>query len=466
MKIEYKKGAFNQSSKFSIAGNVEESFKGLNVFGYIRVSSEEQKRYGHGADRQESDIRYYLTRNDIKIPKENIFKDLGYSGGKEKRPAFQELLKLINSNKVDVLIITSTERISRSIVFREKLFSKMQKKGIKLITLLETFDWDSADGRSNNRNKAVADQGEIERARERTIRSLDQSAMSGNYAKAGLPRGFERAPEDRYFKKRIQPIEKYRKEIQGVWKMLLTHQYSILAISQHLDSIKAMGLGWTDLQVRTMIMNPIYAGIYENDRIRIVDHTEKIISEEMFLEGLKAIKKRSKKTLNGYIFKNLVLCESCGIRVSQESTHKSNGRIYLYYRCPKCRKRINQKKLFELTSDQFDDMCLQESKEEHLKLLLEKRYKLNLVVCNLSENFITSDISEVYFEDNLKKFREDLMKINRDIDLIKKQKKVGWKYLDKYNRREFLKKNINYISYNYNTGIAKLVKVRYNKADQ
>ncbi|MEG0410545.1 MAG: hypothetical protein RR538_06280, partial [Erysipelotrichaceae bacterium] len=89
-----------------------------------------------------------------------------------------------------------------------------------------------------------------------------------------------------------------------------------------------------------------------------------------------------------------------------------------------------------------------------------------LVVCNLSENFITSDISEVYFEDNLKKFREDLMKINRDIDLIKKQKKVGWKYLDKYNRREFLKKNINYISYNYNTGIAKLVKVRYNKADQ
>ena len=90
-------------------------------YGYCRVSTKLQARDGNSLEAQEK----ALTEQGAEI----IFKD-SFTGTKMERPAFTELLGLLQSD--DTLIVTKLDRIARSAVQGMQVIEDLQRKGVTI----------------------------------------------------------------------------------------------------------------------------------------------------------------------------------------------------------------------------------------------------------------------------------------------------------------------------------------------
>lgn len=85
----------------------------MDVFGYARVSTQEQVKSG-SLDQQTSKIKDYCERNDHKI--EKLFTDAGVSAIKE-RPKFEKMMETIanGNDEIDGIVVTKLDRFGRSV---------------------------------------------------------------------------------------------------------------------------------------------------------------------------------------------------------------------------------------------------------------------------------------------------------------------------------------------------------------
>lgn len=112
----------------------------MKVAIYCRVSTEEQD-----ADKQEEACIEYCKRNNYEIVR--IYKDVGISGMKLYRPAFQELLKDMRAYKFDTIMVTKIDRLARSLQHLLSLFEEFKNKGIQFIAITQNIDTTSAAGK-------------------------------------------------------------------------------------------------------------------------------------------------------------------------------------------------------------------------------------------------------------------------------------------------------------------------------
>ena len=85
----------------------------MRVAAYIRVSTDEQAERGNSLNEQQERLEAYCKA--MGWPKPNIYPDDGYSAGTLKRPFLEKLLKDIEENKIDVLLTTKLDRLTRSL---------------------------------------------------------------------------------------------------------------------------------------------------------------------------------------------------------------------------------------------------------------------------------------------------------------------------------------------------------------
>ena len=96
------------------------------IVGYGRVSSREQAEDTHALEQQ-------ITRlKDAGA--ELIFKDIE-TGKKDDRKAYQRMMQLVREGKVDTLIITRLDRISRSLITIKKIIDELQAHGVNFTVL-------------------------------------------------------------------------------------------------------------------------------------------------------------------------------------------------------------------------------------------------------------------------------------------------------------------------------------------
>lgn len=104
------------------------------LYGYIRVSSEHQKKNFSLENQKEK-----LT--NLGVLPENIFEDIG-SGMDYNREGFSNLLK--KAKKGDVIYVDKIDRFGRSMHQGLKLFLELQKRGVTLLSLDLPFVEDRA----------------------------------------------------------------------------------------------------------------------------------------------------------------------------------------------------------------------------------------------------------------------------------------------------------------------------------
>lgn len=113
---------------------------------YLRVSTEDQAKHGHGLDAQRDALTAYAETNGLTIVAWCV--DDGVSSGRKMnmRPALQDALGLLSNRRVERLIAAKYDRLTRSVLEGATLMERAQREGWKLTTLDQLADMTTIDG--------------------------------------------------------------------------------------------------------------------------------------------------------------------------------------------------------------------------------------------------------------------------------------------------------------------------------
>jgi site-specific DNA recombinase len=229
----------------------------MRVYGYIRTSTNKQEV---SLEVQEAKIRataFVKDYGDI-----TIIKDGDESAKSLARPGMEKLLNLIDSEEVDVLIISKLDRITRSLADLAELMKRFTRHGVKLISLQEAIDIDSATGRMLLNILTAFSQFERELTGERTEAAL-QHLKSQGFPAGPAPYGWlsqPRTSEEKQLKIR-KPllIDEAEQEILGKANAMREAGLSYEKIA---DSLNARGFKtrsegkWVKQYVIGILKNP------------------------------------------------------------------------------------------------------------------------------------------------------------------------------------------------------------------
>ena len=187
-----------------------------DALGYIRVSSEEQADSGLGLEAQRQRIAAYCNMKGLHLAE--VFEDPGISGGKPlaSRPAGGELLAAAKNSKA-LVIVSKLDRLFRSVADAANVIADFDKKGIQLVSIVESFDISSPYGRAMAQMASVF--AELERAmiRERTCAAMNVKRARGERISGHAPFGWDfgsggRLIENRREQKIIARVQRFREE--------------------------------------------------------------------------------------------------------------------------------------------------------------------------------------------------------------------------------------------------------------
>jgi len=147
---------------------------------YARVSSRDQN-----IDTQLLALRDYCKRMDYEIVGEYV--DNGFSGKNENRPEFERLLSDMRNNKLDCIVCYKLDRIGRSLRHLLNLFEEFNNRKIGFVSLSQSIDTNTPEGRMFLRMLMVLAEYERELIVSRTKDGLRRAIKQGK--KLGRPSG-------------------------------------------------------------------------------------------------------------------------------------------------------------------------------------------------------------------------------------------------------------------------------------
>jgi site-specific DNA recombinase len=105
------------------------------VFAYLRVSGSAQKD-GDGFIRQITEIEGYAKKASLKVTQ--VFKEV-VSGTTlpADRPVFMAMMAGLLSNGVKTVLIEKMDRLARDLFVQETILGDFQKRGLKVVSVLE-----------------------------------------------------------------------------------------------------------------------------------------------------------------------------------------------------------------------------------------------------------------------------------------------------------------------------------------
>lgn len=227
---------------------------------YVRKSTEDTRSAGpsRSTQEQEAECRAWAKAAGLEVVE--ILSDDGISASrhaKRKRQGWPQVLAMIEARQVGTLVTWETSRATRSLGDYATLRDLLRSTGTKWIAGGETVDLGLTGG-----IRAVVDEDEAERARERVLRAVRANATAGRphgrrlygyvrryHPTTGAPEGQEPHPTE-------APV------VREVFARFSGGE-SLRAIATDLNERgdrTAAGAAWSNAQLHRMVSNPAYAG--------------------------------------------------------------------------------------------------------------------------------------------------------------------------------------------------------------
>jgi len=147
---------------------------------YIRVSTEEQAKYGVSLGAQEEALGNYARALGYDILR--IYKDEGKSGKDLKgRPEMMQLLKDAEARKFQAIFIYKLDRFSRSLRDLIETIEKLKEWNVDFISLQDKIETTSASGKLMFHIISAFAEFERNVTGDRTKFSMDKQARDGNH---------------------------------------------------------------------------------------------------------------------------------------------------------------------------------------------------------------------------------------------------------------------------------------------
>jgi len=318
--------------------NEKEKFVG----GYLRVSTYHQAEEGDSLDEQEKQIRKYC---DFKGWNNfTFYREEGISAKDTNRIKLQQLIKDVESGKINTVVVKKIDRLSRSILDFEHLFKFFDQHNVDLISLQENFDTSTAMGRAVIRIILVFAQLEREQTSERTADIMEYRAQQGLW-NGGTPiLGYDFIPGEEIPK----VIEDEASIVKEIFQLYL-EKTSASAVATFMNNKgyrnkiwytkngdKKGGGKFTKFNTLPLLKRDFYIGkIRYKDKLYEGKH-EAIIDPQIFglvqsiLEQNTQVKGNIYQDKYDFILQGLLYCGHCH-KAMTPSSATSKGNLYLYY---------------------------------------------------------------------------------------------------------------------------------------
>lgn len=394
---------------------------------YVRVSTEEQALNGDSLRTQREELTKYALNNGFHIF--GIYEDDGYSATNLKRPALEKLLQDVQQNKINRILITKLDRLSRGVRNYYKILDILDDHEVYWQTIFEKYDSSTANGRLHINIMLSVAENESAQTGER-IRSVFKTKIKNKELISGkIPVGLKRQE-----KKLV--IDEDKKQIVIEAFNIHKETTSVYQTFQSL-SLKYPELNLNYMRVYRLLTNKLYIGIKETRYGNIEDFCPAIIDRTAFENTQRLLKKNArKKSANnsgGYIFQGLLRCAECGYILGGKFYSKNIESSKYYYICKRhhlslkcsCSTNFNELKIEEKLLEEFEPQLDKyifdyEYKEKNFKKM-DMTKEINLVENKLAKlkDLYVRDLIRI--EDYEKDYKEYLQQLT---ELHEQQKKV------------------------------------------
>lgn len=370
---------------------------------YVRVSTEEQAINGDSLRTQREELTRYAINNGFHIY--GIYEDDGFSATNLKRPALQRLLKDVEQNKINRILITKLDRLSRGVRNYYKVLDVLDEHEVFWQTIFEKYDSSTANGRLHINIMLSVAENESAQTSER-IKSVFKTKVENKEVIAGkIPIGLKKEN-----KKLI--IDEEKKQV-----ILDAFQFYKETTSAY-QTFQKLDLKYPELQLNYMrtyriLTNKLYIGIKETRYGDVENFCPSLIDSTTFENTQRLLQKNARKksanNSDGYLFQGMLKCAECGYTLGGKFYSKNVESSRYYYICKRhhsslkcsCGKNFNEQKI--------EQKLLQEFKIQLKKYISDYEYK--------QHNFKKMDMSKeiTSLENKLNKLKDlyirDLIRI-------------------------------------------------------
>jgi site-specific DNA recombinase len=246
---------------------------GSRAAGYARVSTDRQAER-QTIEQQVERLQAYAQQQGWALPAEHLYRDDGWSGARLDRPALDRLRDAVNRGDVEVVLITSPDRLARRSAYQVWLLEECERAGVAVVFLERPLTGDPQDTLVLQIRGAVAEDERTVIA-DRMRRGRLAALRAGRLLPWSVPpyayRLDPRQPRDPTGV-RVEAAE--AAVVRRIFQWYVEESLTLYAIARRLTREGTPAPTgrpyWGESSVRTIIVNPAYHGTAYGNRYRIV----------------------------------------------------------------------------------------------------------------------------------------------------------------------------------------------------
>ncbi len=354
---------------------------------YIRVSTDEQVKFGFSIQAQKDALEKYCKEHGYKC---EFFIDEGISASSMKRPALQKMLSKISV--FDMVLFTKLDRLSRNVLDANNI-NKILKDNNCTMKAIDEDDVDTttADGTFIFNLKVSLAQREIGKTSER-IKFVFQNKREKGEVTSGtkkygyniVNRKFEINPSEA---ENIVNLYKYFINVNGNIKE--TYKYFI----QHFNNKGQDALS-------SYLRETAYIGKYKLYRkdIYLDNYIPRIMEDDLFYSVqrlLKTKEKSSTKTSSPSMFSGLTFCYKCKNRMTKKQDNRTKKRLIRYCCDNASRRKVNSLEYKCENHKMIREEYIENYLLSNVKKLAQKNITENSIISSKSPKKKSSKIKEI-----------------------------------------------------------------------
>lgn len=273
------------------------------------------------------------------------FVDAGESARSAVRPALNEMLEWIRTNRVDIVIVHKLDRLARSRADDVHITQAITGSGARLVSSTEAID-ESPSGRLVHGIMASIAEFYSRNLATEVSKGLRQKAMNGgtpNKAPAGYlnVRTFDAQGREA----RVVEVDEERAQIiRWAFTTYATGERSLDRLTRGMTQLGftlAPRAGkppraLTVSSLQKMLRNPYYCGIVTYCGVEHPGTHEPLIDAALWQrvqDALTARRNTSTRDVHTHYLKGLLRCGECGSSMMYNRTRNKRGTLYFYFVC-------------------------------------------------------------------------------------------------------------------------------------
>lgn len=276
---------------------------------YVRVSTQEQRKYGISVSNQIDALIEYCNSHGYDYV---IYNDAGISARKKytRRPALLKMLEDVKQGKIQILLVTRLDRFFRSVADYYAVNSVLEEYNVPWKAIWEDYTTETSDGVFKVNIMLSISQAEADRTSEKIKSVMEYKRTRGDYV-GSAPVGYLVHGKD------LVVDEECKNAMQAFWDVL----YETKSITKAREAANSNGLYIQKNHAYKLIRRDAYHGDASNGYT-----CTPYISKDKHEEILRMVASRSRETKKvglKFYYSGLCYCGVCGNRMSAKTVRRT-----------------------------------------------------------------------------------------------------------------------------------------------